>query len=214
MAGQSFAPRRPVLSALLSGAALWLLSGCVPAFVGTGASASQRGSRVAARVSAGYLERHGPRDADVPFNSLGATHNAQFQNRPFGILRYQPGAGGKGAMAMEIQSGSEAHSAGVQGGWVVKSINGRDVLGEHFTKIMDMLDDEAAAPGTGLRLARAADTPLAVTFTEVPGYVYKGAAPAGGAPASSPVSSSAGGPSGTMDSQEGSPTPDIPVWVF
>mmetsp|Transcript_39639 Transcript_39639/g.86549 ORF Transcript_39639/g.86549 Transcript_39639/m.86549 type:complete len:204 (-) Transcript_39639:135-746(-) len=187
--------QRPVLLCLLLGcAAAWLLSSC---FVGTPAPSSQRGSRLVSRVSAEYLERLGPKDSDVPFQSAsatGASVDVTFKKRPFGILRYQPGQGGKGAMAMEIIPKSrypgdpqgQAFSSGVKSGWVVKSINGQDVLNEDFHKIMDLLDDEVADPRfskstalalekQGGRLAEPASEPLSVTFAEIPGYVYKGA---------------------------------------
>eukprot|EP00448_Togula_jolla_P000730 CAMPEP_0170601926 /NCGR_PEP_ID=MMETSP0224-20130122/18121_1 /TAXON_ID=285029 /ORGANISM="Togula jolla, Strain CCCM 725" /LENGTH=102 /DNA_ID=CAMNT_0010926737 /DNA_START=99 /DNA_END=405 /DNA_ORIENTATION=- len=78
-------------------------------------------------VSAEYLERLGPKDSDVPFQSAGATGasvDVTFKKRPFGILRYQPGQGGKGAMAMEIIPKSrypgdpqgQAFSSGVKSG--------------------------------------------------------------------------------------------------
>ena len=157
----------------------------------------QRLPRVPARVSAEYLERLGPKDADVAFDASAATGGGAevvFKKRPFGILRYQPGSGGKGAMAMEIIPKSrypgdpqgQAFSAGVQSGWVVKSINGADVLTDDFGKIMDLLDDEVADPrfskstalaleNQGGRLAEPAEAPVSVTFASVPGYVYKGA---------------------------------------
>merc|ERR1712014_510483 len=79
----------------------------------------------------------------------------------------------------------QAFSSGVKGGYVVKSINGADVLGEDFGKIMDLLDDEVADPRfskstalalekQGGRLAEPVDSPISVTFAEIPGYVYKG----------------------------------------
>ena len=40
-----------------------------------------------------------PFDASV---ASSAAHEVQFEKRPFGTLRYQPGNGGKGAMAMEV----------------------------------------------------------------------------------------------------------------
>mmetsp|Transcript_132505 Transcript_132505/g.369419 ORF Transcript_132505/g.369419 Transcript_132505/m.369419 type:complete len:210 (-) Transcript_132505:80-709(-) len=190
--------RRPILSALLAGVALLCIvpRSCL-VFVGVRAPACQRGNLLPARVSAEYLERCGPKDADVPFSSsaaTGPTHDVEFKKRPFGILRYQPGEGGKGAMAMEIIPKSrypgdpqgQAFSAGVQSGWVVKSIAGADVLNEDFGKIMDLLDDEVADPRfskstqlalekQGGRLAEPAAVPIAVTFAEIPGYVYKGA---------------------------------------
>merc|ERR1712186_145344 len=135
--------------------------------------------------------------SDVPFQGMAATGPevaVEFKKRPFGILRYQPGEGGKGAMAMEIIPKSrypgdpqgQAFLAGVKGGWVVKSVGGADVLNEDFGKIMDLLDDEVADPRfskstalalekQGGRLAEAAPSPIAVTYSEIPGYVYKGA---------------------------------------
>merc|ERR1711972_1058572 len=80
----------------------------------------------------------------------------------------------------------QAFSSGIKGGMVLKSINGADVTNEDFGKIMDLLDDEVTDPRfskstqlalekQGGRLAEAAATPLAISFAEVPGYVYKGA---------------------------------------
>lgn len=166
------------------------------AFVGAPQGAP-RVSRVPARVSAEYLERLGPKDSDVPFDAGQATGpgaSVEFKKRPFGILRYQPGQGGKGAMAMEIIPKSrypgdpqgQAFASGVQSGWVVASINGQNVQTEDFHKIMDLLDDEVADPRfskstalalekQGGRLAEPAAAPLAVQFNSIPGYVYKGA---------------------------------------
>merc|ERR1712183_42705 len=117
-----------------------------------------------------------------------------FKKRPFGILRYAPGADGKDAMVMEIIPKSrypgdpqgQAFASGVQSGWVVKAVNGQDVLSEDFGKIMDMLDDEVADPRfskstalalekQGGRLAEPVDTPITVSWASIPGYVYKGA---------------------------------------
>ena len=166
------------------------------AFVGT-PQAAPVVSRVPARVSAEYLERLGPKDSDVPFDPSAATGpgaSVEFKKRPFGILRYQPGQGMKGAMAMEIIPKSrypgdpqgQAFASGVQPGWVVASINGQNVQNEDFHKIMDLLDDEVADPRfskstalalekQGGRLAEPAASPLAVQFNSIPGYVYKGA---------------------------------------
>merc|ERR1712241_1364195 len=118
----------------------------------------------------------------------------EYKKRPFGILRYQPGEGGKGAMAMEIVPTSrypgdpqgQAFLAGVKGGWVVKTINGQDVQSEDFGKIMDLLDDEVADPrfskstalaleAQGGRLAEPVSAPIAISYVEIPGYEYKGA---------------------------------------
>jgi len=191
MASQS--TRRTALPLLLIGGAVCLLNSST-GFVGT--QAQHRAPEVFARTSAGYLERQGPKDADVPFkasDATGAEVPIEFKKRPFGILRYQPGEGGKGAMAMEIIPSSrypgdpqgQAFVAGVKSGWTVKSINGVEVKGEDFAKIMDWLDDEVADPrfskstaealkAQGGRLAEAAAVPVKIVFQEVPGYVYKG----------------------------------------
>jgi len=187
------APRRPVLVLLATGVLAY--SGL--SFVGSHGSSARRDSRVPARVSAEYLERQGPKDSDVPFDGSAATGpgtDVTFKKRPFGILRYQPGNGGKGAMAMEIIPTSrypgdpqgQAFAAGVQSGWVVKSINGAPMQGEDFGKIMDLLDDEVADPrfskSTALalekqgRMAEPVEPPIEVSFASIPGYVYKGAA--------------------------------------
>merc|ERR1711972_992694 len=142
-----------------------------------------------ARVSAEYLERQGPKDSDVPFTAsaaTGAATDVEFKKRPFGILRYQPGQGMKGAMAMEVIPKSrypgdpqgQAFSAGVKGGYVVKSINGEDMLAADFGKIMDLLDDEVADPRfskatalalekQGGRLAEPAAVPIEVVYGTV-----------------------------------------------
>merc|ERR1711862_514313 len=81
---------------------------------------------------------------------MGATAEVTFKKRPFGILRYAPGKDGKDAMVMEIIPKSrypgdpqgQAFAAGVQSGWVVKSINGEDVVSADFGTIMDIMDDE------------------------------------------------------------------------
>ncbi|CAK0820925.1 unnamed protein product [Prorocentrum cordatum] len=189
------ASRSPLLACVLAGT-LVALCGRSASFVGSPAPGCQRGGCVAARVSAEYLERCGPKDADVAFDASAATGPGPavtYKKRPFGILRYQPGNGMKGAMAMEVIPVSrypgdpqgQAFAAGVTGGMVVKSVAGADVLTEDFGKIMDMLDDEVADPrfskSTALALeklgrkADPAETPLEVVYATVPGYVYAGA---------------------------------------
>eukprot|EP00933_Yihiella_yeosuensis_P014309 TRINITY_DN1287_c0_g1_i1.p1 TRINITY_DN1287_c0_g1~~TRINITY_DN1287_c0_g1_i1.p1 ORF type:complete len:229 (-),score=58.45 TRINITY_DN1287_c0_g1_i1:282-890(-) len=185
------APRRSGVSKLLAlGAGAYLLSSNL-GFVGSPAP-QVRLERVPARVSAEYLERLGPKDSDVAFDSSAATGpgaTVTYKKRPFGILRYQPGNGGKGAMAMEIIPKSrypgdpqgQAFAAGVQAGWVVKSINGADVTNEAFGKIMDLLDDEVADPRfskstqlaletQGGRMAEPVEAPFDVVYASIPGY--------------------------------------------
>eukprot|EP00408_Alexandrium_pacificum_P011595 CAMPEP_0171221160 /NCGR_PEP_ID=MMETSP0790-20130122/34614_1 /TAXON_ID=2925 /ORGANISM="Alexandrium catenella, Strain OF101" /LENGTH=73 /DNA_ID=CAMNT_0011687085 /DNA_START=86 /DNA_END=304 /DNA_ORIENTATION=+ len=69
------AVRRPLLALASAGAALVLLLQGSLSFVGPAGSRA-RGGRTAARVSAEYLERLGPKDADVPFTAAagGAEH--------------------------------------------------------------------------------------------------------------------------------------------
>merc|ERR1712232_1493046 len=139
----------------------------------------------------------GPRDADIPYTASAATgtpHEVVYKKRPFGVLRYSPDSSGKGAMVQEVVPKSrypgdpqgQAFVAGVKGGWVVKSINGEDVTGADFGKVMDLLDDEVADPrfskstalaleAQGGRLAEPAAAPIPVVYAEIPGYVYKGA---------------------------------------
>ncbi|CAK0863716.1 unnamed protein product, partial [Prorocentrum cordatum] len=139
---------RPVLASLLA-AALVALGSRSASFVGSPVPGCQRGGRVIVRVSAEYLERCGPKDADIAFEvsaAIGPGPTVTYKKRPFGILRYQPGNGMKGAMAMEVIPVSrypgdpqgQAFAAGVAGGMVVKSIAGAE--------IMDLLDDEVADP--------------------------------------------------------------------
>ena len=177
---------RPLRTAAAVALALWALASCFSAvsFVGP-SSPKARGGRVVARVGAGYLERNGPRDADTPWSSAQATGPAGqsvFKKRPFGVLRYQPGSDGNGAMAKELVQQSrypgdpqgQAFVAGVQDGWVVKSINGQDVSSLKFEAVMDMLDDEVADPrfskSTELalqsegRYAEAAELPLTIDW--------------------------------------------------
>merc|ERR1719159_29676 len=186
------APRRRVLSTLAAGAAVYALSAGI-GFVGS--QGRDSGSLIAARVGVDYQARQGPRDADVPFTSSGATGpgaDVTFKKRPFGILRYTPGEGGKGAMVQEVIGKSrypgdpqgQGFTAGVQGGWVVKSINGADVQNADFAAVMDMLDDEVADPRFSKsvqlalekqgRSAEPVDTPIAVSFATIPGYQWKG----------------------------------------
>eukprot|EP00929_Paragymnodinium_shiwhaense_P056015 TRINITY_DN2803_c0_g2_i1.p1 TRINITY_DN2803_c0_g2~~TRINITY_DN2803_c0_g2_i1.p1 ORF type:complete len:206 (-),score=46.87 TRINITY_DN2803_c0_g2_i1:237-854(-) len=190
--------RRSLLGLVVAGGAACGLLSSVD-FVGTPGVARSVDSRVARRVSAEYLTRQGERDADVPYtatDATGATHDVTYKKRPFGILRYSPDKGGKGAMVQEVVPKSrypgdpqgQAFVAGVKGGWVVKSINGQDVTGEDFGKVMDMLDDEVADPRfskstalalekQGGRMAEPVDAPIEVVYAEIPGYEWKGEVP-------------------------------------
>ena len=126
-------------------------------FVGAGLRGS-RPTSMPRQVGVDYLLRNGPKDADPPLintaTAAGAPHEVTFKKRPFGIARYAPGSTGTGAVVMEVTPKSrypgdpqgQAFVAGVQPGWVVKSVNGQDVTGIPFEQIMESLDDEVLDP--------------------------------------------------------------------
>merc|ERR1719458_1533020 len=69
----------------------------------------------------------------------------------------------------------QAFAAGVQSGWVVKSVNGEDVTGQSFAKIMDILDDEVMdqrmsqhfyASEKEPKEGQPADLPITVVYQE------------------------------------------------
>jgi len=161
------APRRANfrLSVLLAaGLAALAWNSCRDAFVGGKAPASRRGGLVARPVGVDYLLRNGPKDADPPLAdptaAAGAMHEVTFKKRPFGIKRYAPGKDGTGAVVMDITPKSrypgdpqgQAVVAGVQAGWVVKTVNGDDVTRVPFEDIMESLDDEVLDPVEALSL--------------------------------------------------------------
>ena len=200
--------QRSALSVLIAGVGACLLLSAGRAFVNSRGGAPSPRTRTIARVSAGYLDRQGPKDADVPFSASqvgGVAQEVEFKKRPFGILRYQPGQGNLGAMAMESVQQSrypgdpqgQAFVGGVQQGWVVKTVNGQDVSNMDFFKIMDLLDDEVADPRfskstalaleqQGGRLVEPAPLPVKVGFAPVGGG--GAAAPVAAAPVAAPVS--------------------------
>lgn len=73
----------------------------------------------------------------------------EYRVRPFGIRKYAPGPGGKGARVIEIidvqrykgDPLAQAMNKGVQNGFVVKTINGQDVSQMDFEDILDLLGD-------------------------------------------------------------------------
>jgi len=147
------------LMAIGAVATWWCKSTSFVASPGTGRTAHTQ-----VYLGHGYQERMSPRAHDPGYaeadskgakafteaEATGATAEVTFKKRPFGILRYAPGADAKNAMVMEIIPKSrypgdpqgQAFAAGVKSGWIVKSINGEEVAGQSFAKIMDILDDE------------------------------------------------------------------------
>merc|ERR1711985_170685 len=127
-------------------------------FVGT--PAQPRIAQTTMYLGHGYQERMSARSHDPGYtesdtkgakaftagDASGAETEITYKKRPFGILRYAPGAGGNDAMVMEIIPKSrypgdpqgQAFASGVKSGWVIKSINGENVAGEEFAKIMDL----------------------------------------------------------------------------
>mmetsp|Transcript_47350 Transcript_47350/g.95573 ORF Transcript_47350/g.95573 Transcript_47350/m.95573 type:complete len:210 (-) Transcript_47350:104-733(-) len=153
-----------LLSVLLAAVLASLALDCLQtSFVGP-AAAGQRGELVARRVGVDYLLRNGAKDADPPLidpaAAAGAPHEITFKKRPFGIGRYAPGKAGTGAVVMEVTPKSrypgdpqgQAFVAGVQPGWVVKTVNGQDVTGVNFEDVMAFLDDEVLDPVAALSL--------------------------------------------------------------
>merc|ERR1712032_873244 len=163
-----------------------------------------RSALTQAQLGHGYQERMSPRahdpgyaEADTkgakPFShteATGATAEVTFKKRPFGILRYAPGADGKDAMVMEIVPKSrypgdpqgQAFASGVKSGWVIKSINGENVAGASFAKIMDMLDDEVMDPRMSQsfyasekepKQGQSAELPITIGFQEGAGADIK-----------------------------------------
>lgn len=73
----------------------------------------------------------------------------EFRVRPFGIRKYAPGPGGKGARVIEIIQEErykgdplgQAWKKGVRNGWVLKSVNGQDVTMMDFDDILDLMGD-------------------------------------------------------------------------
>lgn len=78
------------------------------------------------------------------------TLEAEFKRRPFGVKRYTPGIGGKGAMVMDMQDKErykgdamgQAATRGVRLGMVLKAVNGRDVRDWAFEDLMDLVSDQ------------------------------------------------------------------------
>merc|ERR1719230_847111 len=160
-------------------------------------SKPRRNPLIKMQIGHGYQERMSARAHDPGYKesdtkgakdftaaeATGATSEVTFKKRPFGILRYAPGADGKDAMVMEIIPKSrypgdpqgQAFAAGVKSGWIVKSINGADVAGQSVAKIMDILDDEVMdqrmsqhfyASEKEPREGEPADTPITVVYQE------------------------------------------------
>mmetsp|Transcript_41883 Transcript_41883/g.76106 ORF Transcript_41883/g.76106 Transcript_41883/m.76106 type:complete len:261 (-) Transcript_41883:76-858(-) len=193
----SFSPTRLALKVLVVAVGTRLLDpGC--AFTGTLTPKSPRRMRTVAGVGAGYLERNPAKATDSPFNPVAAAYErieVEFKQRPFGILRYQPGQNGKGAMAMEVipearypgDPLAQAALGGVKPGMVVAGIDGIDTRSVDFEKIMDLLDDEAIdvryRPHQATTDVRAVlngqkpmtmELPVTVWFSNIPGYQYTG----------------------------------------
>mmetsp|Transcript_143667 Transcript_143667/g.358105 ORF Transcript_143667/g.358105 Transcript_143667/m.358105 type:complete len:645 (+) Transcript_143667:57-1991(+) len=109
----------------------------------------------------------------------------EYKRRPFGIKRYSPGVGGKGAMVMEMQEKSrypgdamgQAAVSGVRTGMVLKTVAGKDVRDWDFEDLMDLLNDQgimdpdsksAASWGAGGQIQRQpipeAELPLPIEY--------------------------------------------------
>mmetsp|Transcript_59673 Transcript_59673/g.141984 ORF Transcript_59673/g.141984 Transcript_59673/m.141984 type:complete len:257 (-) Transcript_59673:107-877(-) len=189
-------PRAAVLILAVASVQLFVPGG--DAFVGTLTPKSLRSTRTVAHVGAGYLERNAPKVSDTPFDPRETANEnleVEFKERPFGIMRYQPGKNGKGAMAMEVIPKArypgdplgQAATNGVKSGMVVSGINGVDMRSVDFRQIMDLLDDEAIdvryRPHDASADVQAVlngkkpmsvELPITVWFSQIPGYQYTG----------------------------------------
>lgn len=113
------------------------------------------------------------------------TIQAEFKRRPFGVKRYTPGVGGKGAMIMDMfekerykgDALGQAAVKGVRTGMAIKAVAGKDVRTWDFEDIMGLLGDEgvldpdsksAASWGKGGQVLRekvpAAELPFTVEY--------------------------------------------------
>lgn len=118
-------------------------------------------------------------------SQVRATHQAEFKKRPFGIRAYAPSTDGKGAMIWEMNDKSrypgdpqgQAFVNGAKKGWVVKSVNGKDVSRWPFWDIMDLLNDKILdnsagkfqSSGKGTMGNTEAPLPVVVEFAELNG---------------------------------------------
>lgn len=134
---------------------------------------------------------HGWIKGDPGFDSTKSeriveTLSAEFKRRPFGVKRYSPGVGGKGAMVLEMQEKErykgdamgQVSVKGVKTGMILKTIQGIDVSGWDFEDIMDLIDDKGivdpdsisastwgdAAKARNREPVQAAELPLSVEF--------------------------------------------------
>merc|ERR1740127_100117 len=127
-----------------------------PSFIASPAQPQPRSARTTMYLGHGYQERMSARAHDPGYSesdtkgakdftaaqATGQTAEVTFKKKPFGILRYAPGANANDAMVMEIIPKSrypgdpqgQAFAAGVQSGWIIDSLNGQSVKGQPFAK--------------------------------------------------------------------------------
>merc|ERR1712008_322880 len=103
--------------AISAGVTWWCKSNTFVAFPATGRSALTK-----VHIGHGYQERMSPRAHDPGYAETDTK-------------------GAKAFMAAEA-TGATAEVTFKKSGWIVKSINGEEVAGQTFAKIMDVMDDE------------------------------------------------------------------------
>lgn len=98
-----------------------------------------------------------------------AAVTVEFKKRPFGIEQYNSDEEGKGARVVTVgkpfytgDPSGQAKKFGVKEGYVVKSIDGKDVTDAPFNQIMDILGDPAVG-GNGAH--KAYKVPMTVVFS-------------------------------------------------
>jgi len=82
-------------------------------------------------------------------SQIETTHEVVYKKRPFGIRKYRPGTGGRGAKVQILGDKSrypgdpigQAFSAGVEVEWAVKTINGEDASQMTMDDIIDTMGD-------------------------------------------------------------------------
>jgi serine/threonine protein kinase len=82
-------------------------------------------------------------------STVEATQEITYKKRPFGIRRYRPGTGGRGAKVQILGDKprypgdpiGQANAAGVQVDWAVKTVNGQDLTQMTMDDIIDTMGD-------------------------------------------------------------------------
>lgn len=113
----------------------------------------------------------------------------EYKRRPFGVKRYSPGVGGKGAMIMDMfdkarypgDALGQVSVGGAARGMVLTSVNGADVRDWDFEDVMDLVKDEGildpdsksaatwgdAAKGRQRKPVEEAELPVTIEYADM-----------------------------------------------